>query len=78
MEMTVAKQLVLEEGFGPKLGDGFILFIFTPRIGEDEPILTHIFQTGWSHQLVKIWVRTPVLQKPIFESTGEKNQKIHS
>ena len=46
MEMTVAKQLVLEEGFGPKLGDGFILFMFTPKIGEDEPILTHIFQTG--------------------------------
>ena len=28
-------------------------FIFTPKIGEDEPILTHIFQMGWfNHQLV--------------------------
>ena len=26
------------------------LFIFTPKIGEDEPILTHIFQMGWNHQ----------------------------
>ena len=24
-----------------------ILFIFTPQTGEDEPILTHIFQRGW-------------------------------
>ena len=23
-----------------------ILFIFTPKIGEDEPMLTHIFQLG--------------------------------
>ena len=30
-----------------------IFFIFTPKIGEDEPILTHIFQMGWfNHQLV--------------------------
>jgi len=29
------------------------LFIFTPKIEEDEPILTHIFQMGWfNHQLV--------------------------
>ena len=27
--------------------------MFTPKIGEDEPILTHIFQRGWfNHQLV--------------------------
>ena len=25
--------------------------IFNPKIGEDEPILTHIFQMGWNHQL---------------------------
>ena len=26
-------------------------FIFTPKIGEDEPILTYIFQRGWfNHQ----------------------------
>ena len=30
------------------LGGGFkICFIFTPKIGEDEPILAHIFQMGW-------------------------------
>ena len=29
------------------------LFMFTPKIGEDEPILTKIFQMGWfNHQLV--------------------------
>ena len=28
-----------------------ILFIFTPILGEDEPILTNIFQMGWfNHQ----------------------------
>ena len=26
------------------------LGIFTPKIGEDEPILTNIFQMGWNHQ----------------------------
>ena len=30
-----------------------MFFIFTPKIGEDEPILTNIFQMGWNHQLVK-------------------------
>ena len=30
-----------------------IFFIFTPNLGEDEPILTHIFQLGWfNHQLL--------------------------
>ena len=31
----------------------FHIFIFTPKIGEDEPILTHIFvfPMGWNHQL---------------------------
>ena len=29
-------------------------WIFTPKIGEDEPILTHIFQLGWNHQLVML------------------------
>ena len=29
-----------------------IFFIFIPKIGEDEPNLTHIFQRGWfNHQL---------------------------
>ena len=32
-----------------------IFFMFTPKIGEDEPILTHIFQMGWfNHQLVDV------------------------
>ena len=36
-------------------GDFKHFFIFTPRIGEDEPILTNIFQMGWfNHQLEKI------------------------
>ena len=34
------------------LGGGFNDFlIFTPKIGEDEPILTNTFQMGWNHQL---------------------------
>ena len=31
-------------------------FMFIPKIGEDEPILTNIFQMGWNHQLAYIWV----------------------
>ena len=32
-----------------------IFFMFTPILGEDEPILTNIFQLGWfNHQLVKL------------------------
>ena len=31
---------------------GSNIFILTPKIVEDEPILTHIFQRGWfNHQL---------------------------
>ena len=31
----------------------FIFFIFIPNFGEDEPILTNMFQRGWfNHQLV--------------------------
>ena len=34
-------------------GNSKIFGIFTPKIGEDEPILIHIFQRGWfNHQLV--------------------------
>ena len=29
-----------------------IFVVFTPKIGEDEPILTNIFQMGWNPQLV--------------------------
>ena len=32
-------------------GNSNIFFIFTPKIVEDEPILTNIFQMGWNHQL---------------------------
>ena len=32
--------------------------MFTPKIGEDEPILTHIFQMGWDHQPVPFWMCT--------------------
>ena len=39
------------------LGGSFKHFlIFTPNLGEDEPILTNIFQMGWNHQ--------PVMNKP--------------
>ena len=31
-------------------------FIFTPIFGEDEPILTNIFEMGWNYQLVCKWV----------------------
>ena len=31
-----------------KLAGGFIFF--SPLPGEDEPILTNIFQRGWNHQ----------------------------
>ena len=35
-----------------QLGGGFRYFFFHPLFGEDEPILTHIFQMGWfNHQL---------------------------
>ena len=30
------------------------MFLFSPLFGEDEPILTNIFQMGWNHQLVFI------------------------
>ena len=35
------------------LAGGFKYFLFSPLLGEDEPILTHIFEMGWfNHQLV--------------------------
>ena len=35
-------------------GNSNIFGIFNTKIGEDEPILTHIFQMGWfNHQLVQ-------------------------
>ena len=32
-----------------------IFVMFTPKIGEDEPILANIFQMGWNHQLEIFW-----------------------
>ena len=38
--------------------------MFTPKIGEDEPILSNIFQTGWNHQLgTRILFLTFLLKK---------------
>ena len=34
------------------LGGGFKYLLFSPLLGEDEPILTIFFQKGWNHQLV--------------------------
>ena len=39
------------------LGGGFKYFLFSPILGEDEPILTNIFQLGWKHQLVYRWIQ---------------------
>ena len=36
-------------------GNSNMFWIFTPKIGEDEPILPHIFQMGWSHQSVIVF-----------------------
>jgi len=37
------------------LGGSFKYFLFSPAFGEDEPILTHVFQRGWfNHQLDEI------------------------
>ena len=60
-----------------KLDGGFkYVFIFTPNLGEDESILTHIFQLAWNHQLEnpvffprQTWVMVPI-QEPIAASTG--------
>ena len=43
-------------------------FYFHPYFGEDEPILTHIFQRGWfNHQLTEVkknWVTSPSFFSP--------------
>ena len=41
-------------------------FIFTPKIGEDEPILTNIFEMGWDHQLA--WEIPSFFLGPFFGS----------
>ena len=52
-EIDKSQMLVLY-GYIYLLGGGNSnMFYFSPRkLGEDEPILTHIFQRGWNHQLV--------------------------
>ena len=57
----------------PRTGWWFqIFFIFNPKIGKI-PILTHIFQMGWNHQLEKdehgTWEFSPLeKEKTIFQS----------
>ena len=36
-----------------------IFLEFSPLFGEDEPILTHIFQRGWNHLLDDFWITGP-------------------
>ena len=38
-----------------------IFFIFTPNLGEDEPILIHIFGMGWNHQLAYVYYQGVVM-----------------
>ena len=48
-----------------------IVFIFTPKIGEDEPILTHIFQMGWfNHQPVTFFLLGGYVHFPGVNSFG--------
>ena len=56
------------ESFGNWVVKLQILFIFTPKIGKDEPILTNIFQRGRNYQLGK------VLQK-FFDTEREDYKK---
>ena len=40
--------------------------IFTPKLGEDEPILTHIFLRGWfNHQPVIRWCSVITSYEPL-------------
>ena len=48
-----------------KLGGGFKYFLFSPLPGEDEPILTHIFQIGWFNHQLESLVRESFPQKII-------------
>ena len=36
--------------------------MFTPKIGEDEPILTNMFQMGWFNHQLAIALTSPFLQ----------------
>ena len=53
LEILVSGEFYEEQGL---LGGGNskIFGIFTPKFGEDEPILTHMFRLGWfNHQPVQ-------------------------
>ena len=51
-----------------RLGGGFKDFLFSPRKLGKSPNLTHIFQRGWNHQLVK--KSKQWLNKTWFQVTG--------
>ena len=53
MEIKVQQRNLILDVHTTFLVGGFeYFFIFTPKIGEDEPILTNTFQRGWfNHQL---------------------------
>ena len=58
MQLTINYQVVATQTF----------FIFTPKIGEDGPILTNIFQRGdsttWRIIPVSKWLETMVSKSP--------------
>ena len=35
--------------------------MFPPKLGEDEPILTHIFQMGWNHHQLAVFGKTSTI-----------------
>ena len=57
----ISKIIIQHSSILPLLGGGNsnIFGMFTPKIEEDEPILTHIFQMGWNHQLVMEPIKIP-------------------
>ena len=56
-----------------------IFFIFTPILGEDEPILTNIFQMGWfNHQLVVFGFQDSNKSGQTPEEVGGEGREIHA
>ncbi len=53
-------------------GGGFKDFLCSPLFGEDEPILTNIFQRGWNHQPVDCW------KGNFFRNYGDMMMKIEN
>ena len=57
------------------LGGGFKYFTFTPKFGEDEPILTHIFQMGGSTTNGDVfWSSLGMMWVPIVPRTWGRSQ----